>query len=67
MRSSRVGLVHQRNLARDSGPLKLTAKRLVASLTLVLFPLEQFVGEAKMRLDNNVQSSRSDKAAEQAY
>lgn len=38
-----VRLVHQRDLAGDGGPLQLAAKRFVASLTLVLFPLQQFV------------------------
>jgi hypothetical protein len=58
-----VGLVHQRDLTRNSGPLELAAERFVASLTLKLLPFEQLVGEAKMRLDNNVQAPGSDKAA----
>ena len=38
--SPRVGLVHEGDFARYSGPLEFAAKRFVASLTLVLFPLE---------------------------
>jgi len=63
VRSSRVGLVHQRDLARDSSPLEFAAKRLITSLTLVLFPLKEFVGESKMRLNDDIQSSCSDEAA----
>ena len=37
---SGVGLVHKSNLTRYSCPLQVAAKRLVASLALVLFPLE---------------------------
>jgi hypothetical protein len=36
----RVGLVHQSDLASNGGPLKLSAKRFVASLTLILFPFK---------------------------
>ncbi len=54
VRSSGIGLVHQRDLARDGGPLEFAAKRLIASLTLILFPFEEFVSEAKMRLDDDV-------------
>ena len=64
VRSSRVGLVHQRDLARDSSPFEFAAKRLVTSLTLILFPLKQLVSESEMRLNDDIQSSCSDKAAE---
>lgn len=60
--SPRIGLVHQRDFARDGSPFQLTSKRLVASLTLVLFPLEQFIGKSKMGLNDNIQSSCSHKA-----
>jgi hypothetical protein len=35
----------------------------VSSLTLVLLPLEEFVGEAEVRLDDDVESSCADEAA----
>lgn len=54
MGSSRVGFVHERDLARHGGPLEFATERLVASLTLVLLPLEKFVGESQMRLDDDV-------------
>jgi hypothetical protein len=59
----RIRLVHQRNFARDSGPLEFAAERLVASLTLKLLPLKEFVGESKVRLDYNIQAPGSDEAA----
>ena len=63
MRSSRVRLVHQRDLACNSGPLKFAAKRFITSLTLVLFPLQKFVSESKVWLDDDVESAGSDEAA----
>lgn len=61
--SSRVGLVHERDFARHSGPLEFAAKRFIASLTLVFFPFEKLVCESKVWLDDNVQSSCSYKTA----
>ena len=61
--SSGIGLVHQRDFARDGSPLQFAAKRFVASLTLVLFPLEQFIRESKMRLDYYIKTPGPHKAA----
>lgn len=61
--SSRVWLVHQRDLARNSGPLELAAKRLVSSLTLVLFPLKKFVRKSQMWLNDDIQAPSSHEAA----
>ena len=60
---SRVRLVHQRDFARNGGPLQIATKRFVASLTLVLFPLQKFVSESKVWLNYNIKSSCPNKAA----
>jgi hypothetical protein len=60
--SLRIGLVHQRDFARNSGPFELAAQRLIASLTLILLPLKEFVCESKMWLDYNVQAPGSHEA-----
>jgi hypothetical protein len=75
--SSGVGLVHERDLACNSGPLKLPTKRFVASLTLIFFPFQKFISksvskclvshtensrESKVRLDDDIKSPRTDEA-----
>lgn len=74
-----VRLVHQRNLARNRRPLELALERLPTLLALVFFPFEEFVSglrlatlevrvvlflrKAKMWLDDDVESSGTDKTA----
>jgi hypothetical protein len=58
-----VGFVHKRDFARHGSPLKVAAKRFVASLTLELFPLQKFIRESKVWLDYNIKSPGTHKAA----
>lgn len=58
-----VGPIHRSNLASNRGPLELSPDRLAALLTLQFFPLEQFVRESQVGLNDHIEASRSDEAA----
>jgi len=61
--SARVGLIHERNLPRNSRPLELAFQGLIPLLLLELFPFQKLVGEAQVWLDDDVQSSCADETA----
>ena len=55
--------VHGGKHARDVRPLELAAQWLAAPHLQLLLPLEQFVREAQVRLDDDVEPARADEAA----
>ena len=55
--SSRIRSVHCRNLARNRRPLQFPLYRLAALLLLDLVPFEEFVGEAEVGLDDDVEAA----------
>lgn len=59
----RIRLVHERDLARYCSPFELTAKRFIASLTLEFLPLQEFVSESEMGLNDDIQAPGSDETA----
>lgn len=61
--SSRVWLVHRRNLSRDSGPLELSLYRLGPLLLQMLIPFHELVYEAQMWLNYNIQTAGAYKTA----
>lgn len=62
-KSPRIRSVHQGNVASDLTPLELPLEARAAILPRLqlLFPLEEFVDEAEMRLDDDVEPARADK------
>jgi hypothetical protein len=51
---SRIRLIHQCNLARNTGPFQFSPERLSSFLLLLFVPFEEFVDEAEVGLDYDV-------------
>jgi hypothetical protein len=62
--SSRVGSIHQGDLSRNLRPFNVTFDRSIGVAVSLqrLFPLQKFIGEAKMWLNDDVQAASSYKA-----
>jgi len=61
--SSRIRPVHRRNFPRYRGPFQLSPERLAAPLLEHFVPFEQLVGEAEVRLNDDVEAAGADVAA----
>ena len=60
--SPRIRPIQPRNLPRDPCPLQLPPRLLAPSLLHQLIPLHELIHEPQMWLDDDIQSSRSNKA-----
>jgi hypothetical protein len=65
--ASRIRAIHGGNFSRDSGPFEFPSQGFAAANMQLFFPLEQLIGEPKVRLDNNVESAGANVTTEQRH